>query len=58
MTHSHKPQVIHVLKGHKAPISHLLPFGDHLVSIDEDKNLKVWQSDIAGGWWGNSCILS
>lgn len=32
----------HVYKGHQAPIYKLLPFGTHLISIDEDNILKIF----------------
>jgi U3 small nucleolar RNA-associated protein 21 len=32
----------HVYKGHESPIHILLPFGTHLLSVDESSTLKVW----------------
>ncbi|XP_015522612.1 WD repeat-containing protein 36 [Neodiprion lecontei] len=32
----------HTYKGHECPIHILHPFGPHLISIDEDSNLKLW----------------
>ncbi|XP_046967212.1 WD repeat-containing protein 36 [Vanessa cardui] len=32
----------HVYKGHQAPIHKLLPFGIHIISIDEDNVLKIF----------------
>ncbi|CAG9579734.1 unnamed protein product [Danaus chrysippus] len=32
----------HVYKGHQAPIHQLLPFGVHLISIDKDNVLKIF----------------
>ncbi|ESN89835.1 hypothetical protein HELRODRAFT_104619, partial [Helobdella robusta] len=31
-----------ILKGHKDDVKLILPFADHLISIDETNNLKVW----------------
>ncbi|XP_012252233.2 WD repeat-containing protein 36 [Athalia rosae] len=33
----------HTYTGHESPVHILLPFGAHLISIDEDSNLKVWE---------------
>lgn len=35
-------ELSHTYKGHEAPIQILLPFGPHLISVDESSNLKVW----------------
>lgn len=32
----------HKYVGHKSPVHALLPFGPHLLSIDEDSNLRLW----------------
>ncbi|XP_072950068.1 WD repeat-containing protein 36 [Epargyreus clarus] len=32
----------HVYKGHTAPIHHILPFGVHIISIDEDNVLRIF----------------
>ena len=32
----------HVYKGHQYSIHLLLPFGPHLISVDEKSNLKIW----------------
>ncbi|XP_068623262.1 WD repeat-containing protein 36 [Battus philenor] len=32
----------HIYRGHNAPIHKLLPFGTHLISIDEDNILKIF----------------
>lgn len=32
----------HTYKGHKHNVKLLLPFGVHLISIDEENNLKIW----------------
>ncbi|CAK9820677.1 WD repeat-containing protein 36 [Anthophora plagiata] len=32
----------HTYKGHECPIHTLLPFGPHLISIDESSNVKIW----------------
>lgn len=39
--------IVGVYRGHEAPIHLILPFGPHLVSIDEAAHLKVW--DIKAG---------
>ncbi|XP_030844330.1 WD repeat-containing protein 36 [Strongylocentrotus purpuratus] len=35
-------KVVHTYNGHTSDVHLLLPFGDHLVSIDADSNLKIW----------------
>lgn len=37
----------HVYKGHKQPVHLLLPFGPHLISVDEGSCLKVWDIEAA-----------
>ncbi|XP_044756628.1 WD repeat-containing protein 36 [Coccinella septempunctata] len=32
----------HTYKGHEHNVKHLLPFGVHLISVDEENNLKIW----------------
>lgn len=32
----------HTYTGHESPVHLLLPFGAHLLSVDENSNLKVW----------------
>lgn len=32
----------HTYKGHEHTVCALLPFGPHLISVDEDSNVKVW----------------
>ncbi|XP_012271441.1 WD repeat-containing protein 36 [Orussus abietinus] len=32
----------HTYTGHDSPVHLLLPFGPHLISIDEESNIKVW----------------
>lgn len=32
----------HIYEGHKRDVHLLLPFGEHLISVDEDSNVKVW----------------
>nr|XP_033332370.1 WD repeat-containing protein 36 [Megalopta genalis] len=32
----------HTYKGHECAVHSLLPFGPHLISIDEESNVKVW----------------
>lgn len=34
--------IVGTYKGHTSPVHLMLPFGPHLVSIDEESNLKVW----------------
>lgn len=35
-------ELSHTYKGHECPVHILLPFGPHLISVDESSNLKVW----------------
>ncbi|XP_072048834.1 WD repeat-containing protein 36-like [Amphiura filiformis] len=35
-------QIIHTYEGHVSDVHLLLPFGEHLVSVDEDSQLKIW----------------
>ncbi|XP_026286831.1 WD repeat-containing protein 36 [Frankliniella occidentalis] len=35
-------ELAHTYNGHEHPVHILLPFGPHLVSVDESSNLKVW----------------
>ena len=35
-------QVIHTYTGHDHPVHLLLPFADHLISVDEGNHVKVW----------------
>ncbi|CAH1373221.1 unnamed protein product [Tenebrio molitor] len=32
----------HVYTGHKKPVHLMLPFGVHLISVDESSNVKIW----------------
>ncbi|XP_043269880.1 WD repeat-containing protein 36 [Venturia canescens] len=32
----------HTYKGHDCPVHLLLPFGAHLISVDENSNIKIW----------------
>lgn len=32
----------HVYRGHLSPVQLMLPFGEHLISVDEESNLIVW----------------
>lgn len=32
----------HTYKGHECAVHSMLPFGPHLISVDEDSNVKVW----------------
>jgi len=40
-------QLKHVYVGHEEPVHLLLPFGAHLVSVDEASRLKVWDVEAA-----------
>jgi U3 small nucleolar RNA-associated protein 21 len=35
-------EIKHKYIGHEAKVSHLLPFGNHLISVDEESLVKVW----------------
>ncbi|XP_064624692.1 WD repeat-containing protein 36-like [Lineus longissimus] len=35
-------QVVHTYEGHEKDVHLLLPFGNHLISVDEDSCLKIW----------------
>lgn len=35
-------ELSHTYEGHEHPVHVLLPFGPHLISVDESSNLKVW----------------
>ena len=35
-------EVKHIYKGHDCTVHSLLPFGPHLISVDENSNVKVW----------------
>ncbi|XP_043480931.1 WD repeat-containing protein 36 [Leptopilina heterotoma] len=35
-------ELVHNYKGHESTVHCLLPFGPHLLSVDEDSNVKVW----------------
>ncbi|XP_053150733.1 WD repeat-containing protein 36 isoform X2 [Hemicordylus capensis] len=35
-------EVVHTYKGHKADIHLVLPFGDHVISVDSDNALIIW----------------
>lgn len=35
-------ELSHTYKGHEHPVQILIPFGAHLISIDDSSNLKVW----------------
>ena len=39
----------HTYKGHQSKVKLLLPFGPHLISIDEESQLFVF--DIKGSYW-------
>ena len=34
--------IVHEYRGHESPVMAMLPFGPHLISIDEAGVLKVW----------------
>lgn len=38
----HNAHVLRVLEGHDCPVRLLMPFNEHLLSVDESSNLKVW----------------
>ncbi|KAF4517408.1 hypothetical protein B566_EDAN005017 [Ephemera danica] len=40
-------QIKHVFNGHTSPVHLLLPFGAHLLSVDESSTLKMW--DVKAG---------
>lgn len=35
-------EIKHIYKGHDCTVHTLLPFGPHLISVDENSNVKVW----------------
>lgn len=35
-------QVVHTYKGHQHPVHLLLPYGKHLISVDDASCLKIW----------------
>ncbi|KAH0628125.1 hypothetical protein JD844_008892 [Phrynosoma platyrhinos] len=35
-------EVVHTYKGHKADVHLVLPFGDHVISVDSDNVLIIW----------------
>ncbi|KOX73225.1 WD repeat-containing protein 36 [Melipona quadrifasciata] len=35
-------EIKHIYKGHDCTVHTLLPFGQHLISVDENSNVKVW----------------
>ena len=41
-------KVKHVYEGHDTTIHLLLPFAKHLISVDEDSQLKVWDINSEG----------
>lgn len=41
-------QVVHTYKGHNADINLLLPFGDHVISVDGDNVLIIWDIQSEG----------
>lgn len=43
-----KLQVVHIYEGHKADIHLLQPFGDHVISVDVDNVLIVWDVQSEG----------
>ncbi|PIK61910.1 putative WD repeat-containing protein 36 [Apostichopus japonicus] len=38
-------QAVHIYKGHEKNIHLLLSFGEHLISVDEASNLKIWDKE-------------
>ena len=43
--------------GHKGNIHTLLPFGDHLISIDDRNSLKIWSIKNKGHFPSQKCIF-
>ncbi|PIO31595.1 hypothetical protein AB205_0000130, partial [Aquarana catesbeiana] len=35
-------EVVHTYSGHEAEIHLVLPFGDHVISVDTDNNMIIW----------------
>lgn len=35
-------QVVHTYEGHQADVHLLLPFGDHLISVDKGSAVIIW----------------
>jgi U3 small nucleolar RNA-associated protein 21 len=54
--------VVHEYRGHASPVMTMLPFGPHLISVDEDGVLKVWdikaESEFVQDSSSSSCLLS
>lgn len=41
-------QVVHTYEGHQADVHLLLPFGDHLISVDKDNAVIIWDVESEG----------
>ncbi|XP_062595903.1 WD repeat-containing protein 36-like, partial [Saccostrea cucullata] len=41
-------QLVHTFEGHSSEVHLLLPFGNHLISIDIHSNLKIWDVENGG----------
>ena len=41
-------QVIHTYEGHSKDVHLLLPFGKHLISVDTDSHVIVWDIESEG----------
>ncbi|KAF7250259.1 WD repeat-containing protein 36 [Varanus komodoensis] len=39
---AHNKEVVHTYKGHRADIHLVLPFGEHVISVDNDNILIIW----------------
>lgn len=41
-------QVVHTYEGHQADVHLLLPFGDHLISVDKENAVIIWDVESEG----------
>lgn len=41
-------QLVHTFDGHSVEVHLLLPFGNHLISVDIHSNLKIWDVENGG----------
>lgn len=41
-------QVVHTYEGHQADVHLLLPFGDHLISVDKQNAVIIWDVESEG----------
>jgi len=44
-------EIKHRYVGHKSKVTHIMPFGNHIISVDEDSLLKVWDKK-------NECLFT